>query len=123
MIVKKCDICGAEMRITTPRYKVTFDGWLYTEEIDICMDCFERIAEEIKQADTPQTDCNANQCAQRVEYIGDIEKKRCRTCKHFESEFHTPISSDGTYYPYVICTAKECHYESVDTPQTDCAWK
>ena len=44
------------MRITTPRYKVTFDGWLYTEEKDICTDCFKRIADEIKQADTPQTD-------------------------------------------------------------------
>ena len=55
MLTRKCDICGTEMRITTPRYKVTFDGWLYTEEIDICMDCFKRIAEEIKQADTPQT--------------------------------------------------------------------
>ena len=74
-------------------------------------------------ADTPQTDCNANQCVQRVEYIGDIEKKRCRTCKHFGSEFHTPISSNGTYYPYVICTAKECHYEPKDEPQTDRAWK
>ncbi|MBQ1296637.1 MAG: hypothetical protein IIY21_21515 [Clostridiales bacterium] len=41
--------------MTTPRYKVTFDGWLYTEEIDICIDCFNRIAGEIKQADTPQT--------------------------------------------------------------------
>ena len=29
MIVKKCDICGAVMRMTTPRYKVTFDGWIY----------------------------------------------------------------------------------------------
>lgn len=56
MIVKKCDICGAEMRMTTPRYKVTFDGWLYTENKDICADCFKRIADEIKQADTPQTE-------------------------------------------------------------------
>ena len=55
MLTRKCDICGAEMRMTTPRYKVTFDGWLYTEEIDICIDCFNRIAGEIKQADTPQT--------------------------------------------------------------------
>ena len=54
MIVKKCDICGAEMRMTNPRFKVTYDGWLYTEEVDICMDCFNRIAREIKHADTPQ---------------------------------------------------------------------
>ena len=56
MLTRKCDICGAEMRITTPRYKVTFDGWLYTQEKDICIDCFKRIADEIKQADTPQTE-------------------------------------------------------------------
>lgn len=56
MIVKKCDICGAEMRVTTPRYKVVFDGWLYKQEKDICTDCFKRIAEEVKQADTPQTE-------------------------------------------------------------------
>ena len=59
MLTRKCDICGAEMRMTTPRYKVTFDGWLYTEEKDICTDCFKRIADEIKQADIPQTDCEA----------------------------------------------------------------
>ena len=63
MIVKKCDICGAKMRVTTPRYKVIFDGWLYTKENDICIDCFKRIAEEIKQADTPQTDCD-HRCVQ-----------------------------------------------------------
>ena len=68
MLTRKCDICGAEMRITTPRYKVTFDGWLYTQEKDICIDCFKRIADEIRQAeptiskmeqveDEPQTDC------------------------------------------------------------------
>lgn len=96
-------------------YEYSGDFNSATKELD------KEIAEYRKEIE--QTDCNANQCVQRVEYIGDIEKKHCRTCKHFESEFHTPISSDGTYYPYVICTAKECHYESVDTPQTDCGWK
>lgn len=76
---------------------------------------FGTVEDEIRDAPSVvPTQTNANQCVQRVEYIGDIEKKRCRTCKHFESEFHTPISSDGTYYPYVVCTAKECHYESED---------
>ena len=56
MLTRKCDICGAEMRMTTPRYKVAFNGWLYTEEKDICIDCFKRIADEIKQADTQQTE-------------------------------------------------------------------
>lgn len=56
MLTRKCDICGAEMRIATPRYKVIFNRLLYTEEKDICTDCFKRISDEIKQADTPQTD-------------------------------------------------------------------
>lgn len=56
MLTRKCDICGAEMRINTPRYKVTFEGWLYTREKDICIDCFKRISDEIVQADTPQTE-------------------------------------------------------------------
>ena len=56
MLTRKCDICGAEMRMTTPRYKVTFDGWLYKSEKDICVPCFERIKAEIQTADTPQTE-------------------------------------------------------------------
>ena len=86
MLTRKCDICGAEMRITTPRYKVTFDGWTYTEEVDICTDCFERIAEEIKQADTPQPKTqmktqNSNltfekdECAKEYEELGLKELK------------------------------------------------
>lgn len=27
------------------------------------------------RAYTPQTDCNANQCVQRIEYVGENEKK------------------------------------------------
>ena len=54
MLTRKCDICGAEMRITTPRYKVTFEGWFYAREKDICINCFKRIVEEIIKPDTPQ---------------------------------------------------------------------
>lgn len=56
MIVKKCDICGAEMSMTAPRYKVIFDGWLYKSEKDICVPCFKRIKAEIQAADTSQTE-------------------------------------------------------------------
>lgn len=52
MIVKKCDICGTEMSMITPRYKVVFDSWLYRAKKDICVSCFERIKDEIRQADT-----------------------------------------------------------------------
>ena len=76
----------------------------------------------MNSADTPQTDYNTNQCVQRVEYVGNDEKSRCWTCKHFERMHETPISSDGSYYTYVVCTAKECNYEPKDE-QTDCPWK
>ena len=59
---------------------------------------------------------NADQHVQRVEYVGNVE--RCRKCKHIESEHQTPIASDGKYYTYVVCTAKECNYELKDEPQT-----
>ena len=55
-MVRKCEICGSVIHKTTPKYRVIFDGWLYTERKDICVSCFERIREEIKQADTPQTE-------------------------------------------------------------------
>ena len=91
---------------------------------------------------------NADQHIQRVEYVGNV--KRCRKCKHIESEHQTPISSDGKCYTYVVCTASECRYEPQidaeevakdinrrvemvkkewnarhieDEPQTDCSWK
>ena len=97
MLTRKCDICGAEMRITTPRYKVTFDGWLYTEEKDICIDCFKRIADEIKQADTPQTELTA----------------KCLNCHNAKAckENHW----EGCRYEPWKLTAVEA-----DTPQTDC---
>ena len=67
----------------------------------------------------PQT--NADQHVQRVEYVENV--KRCRKCKHIESEHQTPIASDGKRYTYVVCTAKECNYEPKTEPQTDCSWK
>ena len=54
---------------------------------------------------------NADHHVQRVEYVGSDEKSRCWTCKHFERMHETPISSDGSYYTCVVCTAKECNYE------------
>ena len=76
MLTGKCDICGAEMRITTPRYKVIFDGWLYKSEKDICVPCFERIKAEIQTADTPQTEVGyCNECR----WFGD--KQVCGRCR------------------------------------------
>ena len=71
----------------------------------------------VRSKDEPQP--NADQHVQRIEYVGNDEKSRCWTCKHFERMHETPISSDGSYYTYVVCTAKECKYEPKDEPQTE----
>ena len=73
----------------------------------------------IEQADTPQTDCNADQHVQHVEYVENNERSRCWNCEHFESMYETPISSDGTHYSYVTCNASECRYEPKTEPQTE----
>ena len=81
-----------------------------------CIEC-KRKQSEVKHKDEPQT--NADQHVQRVEYVGNDEKSRCWTCKHFERMHETPISSDGSYYTYVVCMASECRYEPKDEPQYD----
>ena len=96
MLTRKCDICGAEMRMTTPRYKVTFDGWLYKSEKDICVPCFERIKAEIQTADTPQTDCDKciwNVCNyNKVDWDADTPQtetkgvRYCNECKWFRNK-------------------------------------
>ena len=56
MLMRKCDICGREIRKTEGRYKLVFIGRLYDTNKDVCADCIKRIADEIKKADTPQTE-------------------------------------------------------------------
>ena len=97
MLTRKCDICGAEMRITDPRYKVTFNGWLYTEEKDICIDCFKRIADEIRSADTPQTKTQTETQNSNLTF----EKRTMRDCYNCER-----YETEGE------CV--ECHYEPKD---------
>ena len=106
--------------------------WLKDRKTEPTCSKMEQVAKDInvRSKDEPQT--NADQHVQRVEYVGNDEKSRCWTCKHFERMHETPISSDGSYYTYVVCTAKECHYEPKNEPQTevttdcrqtDCPWK
>lgn len=64
-----------------------------------------------------KTQTNADQHVQRVEYVEKDEKSHCWECKYFERMHETPIASDGRYYTYVVCTAKECHYEPKTEPQ------
>lgn len=116
MLARKCDICGAEMRITSPRYKVTFDGWFYTQEKDICIDCFERIADEIKQADTPQTDeqRKVQEAEHRMANViagMNTPQTDCENCKHYNPH-HEAIACER------CLDGKYSRYE----PQTDCGW-
>ena len=85
MVVRKCDICGAVIHKTTPKYRVIFDGWLYTERKDICVSCFERIREEIKQADTPQTD----ECEGCKHYVYQLGCTHHATCEYEPKEPQT----------------------------------
>ena len=97
MLTRKCDICGKEMRMTTPRYKVIFDGWLYTEEVDICMDCFKRIAEEIEQTDL---------LVKTPHKSRESHEKNCETCR------------DKDAYDEWEGNCDECENGSMYTPQT-----
>ena len=117
MLTRKCDICGAEMRMTTPRYKVTFDGWLYKSEKDICVPCFERIKAEIQTADTPQTEtkgvryCNECKWFRNKQVCG-----RCRSRNLF-AEADAPQTERMTEEEIDTMLAK------VLVGQTDCGWK
>ena len=133
------------MRITTPRYKVTFEGWLYTEEVDICMDCFKRIAEEIEQTDllvkTPHKsrvshEKNCETCRDKDAY--DEWQGSCDECENgsmYTPQTETSTNSEKlklTVEPQIDCEAceldgkadvcKTCR-ASIYEPQTDCAWK
>ena len=107
MLTRKCDICGAEMRITTPRYKVTFDGWLYTQEKDICIDCFKRIADEIRQAEP--TISKLEQVDKDINVRCKDEPQTCDTCKF---ELYCPEMCKG-------CCEWDSHYEPKDEPQAE----
>ena len=87
-----------------------------TEDIDSLLTDRPRVnvmayEEAVKRIRKDEPQINADQHTQRVEYVESDERSRCWKCKHFERMHETPISSDGSYYTYVVCTAKECNYE------------
>lgn len=86
---------------------------------ELATKCMNILADALNTDRKTEPQANADQHVQRVEYVGNDEKSRCWTCKHFERMHETPIASDGNYYTYVVCTAKECHYEPKDEPQTE----
>ena len=102
MLVTKCDICGKEMPLKSSRYKVSFDGWLYKEDKEICVSCFERIKEEIVQADTPQpgsaitrnslrTDCSG------CRFIGTYDTEfPCANCVRKNKDYYNSEHTEGS---------------------------
>ena len=121
MVVRKCDICGSVIHKTTPKYRVIFDGWLYTERKDICVSCFERIREEIKQADTPQTETkteteNSNLAFELVnDSQGLVNKGLVK---------YTPPTDGVEWEDYVPFKVKEpLNHVGIIRGETDCAWK
>ena len=115
MVVRKCDICGSVIHKTTPKYRVIFDGWLYTERKDICVSCFERIREEIKQADTPQTDRDAYW----KELFEAVVKGEMSDAEANQA-WYEYINKQDT--PQTDCPHREYPCDMCDE-QTDCQWK
>ena len=94
MLVTKCDICGREMPLNGSRYKVTFDGFLYKKDKDVCVSCFERIADEIKQVDTPQTDIPKStlrtDCTE-CRFVGSYDTEfPCANCVRKNKDYYDP---------------------------------
>lgn len=73
-----------------------------------------RIKIWLNEVPAAEPETNVDQHVQRIEYVKNV--KRCRECKHFERMHETPVSSDGSYYTYVICTASKCQYEPKTEP-------
>ena len=131
MLKRKCDICGKEMRMTAPRYKVIFDGWLYTEKKDICTDCFKRIADEIKQADTPQTESTSSPIGDYRDGVGawqtDCEDT---SCPHFKNPDYSrcmrcksQTDCDDRYAIRTDSGEVVAHACPLGCEQTDCQWQ
>ena len=120
MLTRKCDICGAEMRMTTPRYKVTFDGWLYKSEKDICVPCFERIKAEIQTADTPQTDCDT---CRHYKLACELFSEVCK----YEPITQTETQNSNNDAPQTDLSAEEfvegMKNLKMEVKRTDCSWK
>ena len=131
-----CEFCQNHEQGDTLYEPSDWDGGIgfdYIRDIKYCPLCGRKLDSEdeptiskmeqvdkdinVRSKDEPQP--NADQHVQRIEYVGNDEKSRCWTCKHFERMHETPISSDGSYYTYVVCTAKECKYEPKDEPQPE----
>ncbi len=89
-------------------------GYEETEESKAIKKVIDEVEKYVEQAEQTEPQTNADQHIQRIEYVENAQ--RCRKCKHIESEYLTPIASDGCCYTYVICTASECKFEPKDEP-------
>lgn len=56
MLVRKCDICGGEIRSADTRYKLVFESIFFKKEKDVCKECLQRIASEVRKDNSQQTE-------------------------------------------------------------------
>lgn len=110
MLMRKCDICGREIRKTEGRYNLVFIGRLYDTNKDVCADCIKRISDEIKQADTPQTEYKKWETPPKFEHKGVVT-----TCVSVALALITDE-------PQTDCDHK-CIQTEIGCERTDCQWK
>ena len=104
MLTRKCDICGREIRRADSRYVFRFDGVLYSMERDMCSDCYNRIRNEMSQADTPKTErsIEADKVVEALKICDhNSDGESCKTCPYRSEEWGGAWESeDGKWCCY-----------------------
>lgn len=103
MLVRKCDICGGEIRSADTRYKLVFESIFFKKEKDVCKECLQRIASEVRKDNSPQTDL----LVKTPQKSRESHEKNCETCR------------DKDAYDEWQGNCDECENGSMYTPQTD----
>lgn len=69
MVARICDVCGEKIGgLNCARYSLSYKTALYTRNIDICADCFNRLKEQIKESKGEQTEPKTTDCG-----YGEVE--------------------------------------------------
>lgn len=103
MLVRKCDICGGEISSVDTRYKLVFKSIFFEKEKDVCKECLQRIASEVRKDNSPQTDL----LVKTQHKSRENHEKNCETCR------------DKDAYDEWQGNCAECENGSMYTPQTD----
>lgn len=92
MLVRKCDICGGEIRSADTRYKLVFESIFFKKEKDVCKECLQRIASEVRKDNSPQTDLLLKTPRKsRESHEKDTPQTDCETCKYGQDKHKTAV--------------------------------